>query len=120
MIKSKKGSTKLIISYHNYEKTPGFKEAFEIEKKLIDRGADIAKIVFTAQKEEDNLVPARLLTNMKIPLITFCMGELGRMSRICAFCLESVISFIAPNETWKTADGQLTIDDWNRVREIIM
>lgn len=109
-------SVKLIISHHDFKKTPSFKEAEAILNDILSSGADIAKIVFTAQNIEDNLVPLRLLANHE-NLISFCMGDLGKMSRIYASKFGSLIDYVAPDVSWRTAKGQLTINDWQKINK---
>lgn len=112
--------TKLIISYHDFLGTPIYADAFEIAKKIKSLGADIGKIIFTAQKIEDNLIPLRLLAEMKkeeLPLISFCMGEKGRLSRIVSASFGNVINFVPPDSSWKTAAGQIEFGEWEDLRK---
>lgn len=94
----------------------------------------VFKLVFTAQKIEDNLVPLRMLienmdvredlvqqqsmaenSNLKENLVSFCMGNIGKMSRTYASKFGSLINFVAPDESWKTADGQLILKEWQEL-----
>src|SRR6056297_1032336 len=49
----KKSKSKLIISYHNFEKTPNRSKLKEILKEMYRKGADIAKIACRVINDED-------------------------------------------------------------------
>jgi len=110
------GNAKLIISYHNFDYTPSVKELRRIIKKMQKQGADIGKIVVAALKLEDNLVPLQLLAETDFPLISFCMGDKGRISRIMAPKFGSLISYIPPTKDFITADGQILLPDWEKIQ----
>ncbi|MBU1446004.1 type I 3-dehydroquinate dehydratase [Patescibacteria group bacterium] len=114
----KKHNAKLILSYHDFEATPPLSEAKKILQKGKDLGADICKIIFTANSFQDTLVPFELLKTGS-DIITFCMGEFGKLSRIYAPHLGCRINFVAPNEDFITADGQLTLDEWKAVQSAL-
>ncbi|OFY91405.1 MAG: hypothetical protein A2236_00380, partial [Bacteroidetes bacterium RIFOXYA2_FULL_33_7] len=52
---AQKYNTKIIISYHNFEKTPSQKELQKIIKNCFNQGADIVKIACKSNSEKDNL-----------------------------------------------------------------
>lgn len=110
---------KLIISYHNFDYTPPLKELKRIVQKMQKQGADIGKIVTTALNIEDNLVPLHLLSESQLPLISFCMGEKGRMSRIMAPKFGSLISYVPPTKDFVTADGQIILDEWMQIQRAL-
>ncbi len=115
-----KQNTKLILSFHNFTETLPYNEALDITKKMKSLGADIGKIIMTAQKVEDNLIPLRLLAEsdaIGLPLVSFCMSEKGRLSRIIAASFGNMIDFVPPNAKWKTAQGQIELDEWEELRE---
>lgn len=114
----KKRNAKLILSYHDFEKTLSLVKAQKILKKGRDLGADICKIIFTANSFEDSLIPLELLKE-ETDVITFCMGELGELSRIYAPHLGCPINFVPPTESWITADGQLTLNKWKKVQSAL-
>lgn len=111
---------KIIFSYHNFEKTISFDDTIKLiqnfKKKLIqDLSLDsevlediIYKIIFTAQKFEDNLIPLKLckeLSNSNQNVISFCMGPLGIFSRITCILAGSYLTYSSLEE--KTARGQI-------------
>ncbi|MFC1655963.1 type I 3-dehydroquinate dehydratase [Patescibacteria group bacterium] len=117
---SKKKNTKLILSFHNFTGTHLYSGALEIAKKMKALGADIGKIIMTAEKVEDNLIPLRLLAEsetMGLPLVSFCMSEKGRLSRIISASFGNMINFVPPNAEWKTAEGQIELSEWEDLRK---
>ena len=114
-LKNKK--TKLIISYHNYKKTPSETDLKNILRKMLDRGADIPKIATQIKTENDNIRLLNLLAKemKKTKLIVHGMGEKGKTSRILAALLGSEISYLAISQKNKTAKGQWTLREWNEI-----
>jgi len=105
-------SVKVIASYHNPMRTP---PSIELEKiiniAMHSPYVDVIKIVTMAQKYEDNLTILELLTQYseRHPLIAFCMGRLGRISRIAAPLFGSWLTYTSINRDG-TAPGQIPLD----------
>lgn len=108
-------NSKLIFSYHDFDKTQTFESGLSLTNKMRESGADICKVIFKANKPQDNIVPLRLLDSCKFPMIAFCMGEIGRMSRIYASSFGSIVDFIPPDDNWITAEGQITYKEWKKI-----
>jgi 3-dehydroquinate dehydratase type I len=122
LIENKK-STQIILSFHDFQKTPSQKELQKICDHMIQWGADIAKIVSFANLWEDNLrilslIPYARKRNQKI--VAFCMGEKGKMSRIFAPLMGATWTYASLNKSCASAPGQLTIEEtkdiWKRLR----
>ena len=110
---------KLILSYHNLRHTPSLKELQKIVKKMQKMGADICKVVTKAVTVEDNLIPLRLLAESEAPMIAFCLGEKGRISRIMAPQFGSLISYVPPTADFVTAEGQIVFDEWMKIQKML-
>ena len=99
---------KVIVSCHNFKKTPSFKELSAIDRKARQKGADIVKIAAFARSEED---VARLMVFTYIskirPIVTIAMGKKGALSRLIAPIFGSRITYAAV--TKKAAPGQLSL-----------
>ncbi|HIP97938.1 MAG TPA: type I 3-dehydroquinate dehydratase [Aquifex aeolicus] len=111
----KNGCKKLIVSFHNFEKTPSEGELKEIFAQIVEEGADIAKVACLAQNEED---VARLLcvaSKQPIPTVAIAMGEKGKISRVAGFVFNSVITYCALDKVF--APGQLTIKEMVELRK---
>jgi 3-dehydroquinate dehydratase/shikimate dehydrogenase len=95
----------LIISYHDFEKTPALQPVFNRLRRV---PADAFKIAVTARKPSDNL---RLLDFLRqphdAPLIAMAMSEIGAASRILSPAMGSLFTYAAPMDANGTAPGQL-------------
>ena len=106
--------TRVIISHHDFRKTPSFKTLKDIFHDCMESGASVAKIVTLAKSPEDNFTVLSLIPyarNIRKDIIAFCMGEEGRESRIMAPLLGSHLSFASLNQGLASAPGQLTVDE---------
>jgi 3-dehydroquinate dehydratase/shikimate dehydrogenase len=103
------GKTKLIVSYHNFRETP--KDLTDIYKKLSQSGADIVKIVTHANNITDNVRIYQLLQQSQMTLISFCMGELGIISRILYKRFGSYLTFASIRTGKESAPGQISIHE---------
>ncbi|MEW6358289.1 MAG: shikimate dehydrogenase [Planctomycetota bacterium] len=113
------GASKVIVSYHNFEKTPDDLEA--IHKQLVAAGADIAKLAVMANDIRDTLRIFDLLRGAGAPTIGLCMGEEGVITRILGPRFGSFLSFGALADGKQSAPGQIPIRDMRelyRVNEI--
>jgi 3-dehydroquinate dehydratase type I len=112
------GRTRLILSYHNLERTPSLKD---LRKKIEEgqkAGADIIKIVPRAKQMEDNLQVLSLIpyANKKgMQIIAFCLGDLGKISRIMAPLLGSYLSYASLTKGEESAPGQMTIGEFKQI-----
>lgn len=103
---AKMKNCKVIISYHNFENTPGLRELYQIVDQCFELGADIAKIATMSHSTKDN---ARLLSlyNNDKQVVALGMGEKGKMTRIIAVLLGAEFTFAAMDEGEATAPGQI-------------
>lgn len=111
-------STKLILSWHNFQDTPTREELVGRMAMMQDKGADIGKIVTTAHSHQDVLRVLQLqevAEQLSFPLIAFCMGRPGVVSRVATCDLGGYMTYCAVNEKEATAPGQLSV---NTLREI--
>jgi len=121
-IARRSGQTGLILSFHDFSRTPALEELQRIVRKARDRGADVVKIATLARFLEDNLILIDLLRYGKregIPMAVHGMGEMGRLSRVAAPLFGSLISYVAFPGRRETAPGQLTIGEMKSVSEIL-
>lgn len=99
------GRTLLVISYHNFEGTPGMEAVLH---RMMRIPADAYKLVATARKPSDNY---RLISLMRQhprpPLIVLAMGETGFPSRVLSLVFGSLFTYAAPTAAEGTAAGQV-------------
>ena len=99
--------TRVILSYHNYTRTDSLPRLQEMAEQLRQAGADIVKIVTTAQSEEDAATVLSLYDRFEPGrLLAFAMGPLGRRSRFLALQKGAPFLFVAPTRDGATASGQ--------------
>lgn len=101
--------TKIIVSYHNFRETP--EDLTDIYKRLSRSGADIVKIVTHAYNITDNVRIYQLLQQSQMPVISFCMGELGIISRILYKRFGSYLTFASLQAGKESAPGQINIHE---------
>ncbi len=107
------GSTKRIISYHDFEQTPD--ELADLHAAMAAEDADIVKIATMANSFEDNLRMIRLVQQAKIPTIGICMGDIGMMTRILANRVGSPFTYATYSTDKEMAPGQLNWADMSSI-----
>jgi len=109
---SKRKGVKLIVSYHNFQKTPKYNFLEKVIKQAYDFGADIAKVAVLANKPEDNKTIFQLILNKKPnqEIIALAMGEQGRITRLLAPLLGGYLTFAAVGGKG-SAPGQIDIKE---------
>jgi 3-dehydroquinate dehydratase type I len=115
-----KNESKIIVSTHISDSTPPSDDLKEIFEKSISAGADIVKIITTAEMWEDNLRVLDLIPMGKMQgfeLITFCMGSKGRISRIFSLLLGAYLTFTSLEYGQESASGQIPVDEMNKFLE---
>ncbi len=104
-------ATRLILSSHDFSATPPAGSLRDTLRRMADSGAHIGKIITTARQATD--VPRVLALQeeareLGMPLIAFCMGEVGRISRLATLYLGGFMTYVAVDEEQGTAPGQLS------------
>ena len=107
------GTTKRIVSYHDFDETPEDLES--LHAALASEDADIVKIATMATTFEDNLRMMRLVREAKIPTIGICMGELGLITRIMGPRLGSPFTYATYSKEKEMAPGLL---GWQELRDL--
>lgn len=111
----------VLMSYHDFEKTPTVMEMKERLEKMEIMGADICKIAVMPFSYKD--VIQLLNTTMEMsqrltrPLVTMSMGKIGKITRIVGELVGSSITFASVGQS--SAPGQLTLEDMQTLLEVI-
>ncbi|MEN6332027.1 MAG: shikimate dehydrogenase [Smithella sp.] len=116
------GSTKLIISCHDFKRTPSLAGLKEIFHQCREFKPGIVKIVTIAKKPEDNLRMLSLIPyarKHKQEIIALCMGEAGRISRVMAPYLGNYLTFAALGRDAQSAPGQLTASEMKQINKVL-
>lgn len=115
-------ATSLIVSFHDFKKTPGRDELLSILKQQIAAGAHVAKLAAMPQKEEDvlNLLSATLELRRQfpcIPVITMSMGAVGAVTRLVGGLFGSDLTFAVGSQS--SAPGQIPVAELRKCFEVI-
>ncbi|MFQ6077734.1 MAG: type I 3-dehydroquinate dehydratase [Thermodesulfobacteriota bacterium] len=113
--------TKWIISHHDFSGTPSVRTLRRILDECRSTGADIMKIVTYANTMEDNLRVLGLIPHTRRKgqeIIAFCMGEMGRISRVMGALLGSYFSYASLEKGTESAPGQLTVEEMKGISRI--
>lgn len=121
IIKNRK-NTKVILSYHDFRKTPTIIELQRIFDQAIEFGPDVIKIVIYAKSYVDNLhilslIPYAKKRSQKV--LAFAMGQKGKISRILSPILGAEWTYASLKEGKESAPGQLTIEQMMEVYKIL-
>ena len=104
----------IILSSHDFEKTPSFDEMVERYKDMKERHADIIKLAVMPHNEQDvdSLLRAVSLTHQTYPetkVVGISMGEIGRRTRIEGYKYGSYLTFAIIDKA--SAPGQVSVDE---------
>lgn len=113
---------KVIMSNHDFFKTPSKEEIVTRLCKMQDLGADIVKIALMPEKEEDVLTVLGATLEMKknhakVPVVTMSMGGKGVISRIAGEIFGSAMTFGAVNKV--SAPGQLEAKKLEEILKVL-
>jgi 3-dehydroquinate dehydratase I len=97
---------RVILSFHDHEKTPAADELRAIIDRCFEKDADIAKIACRVREPRDAARLLGLLDDERT-LIVAGMGEKGRIVRIAAPLCGSFLTFASTGAGKETAEGQL-------------
>ncbi len=116
-----KRRTKCLLSSHDFEKTPPLDEMKEVVRRQLKAGADICKMITTAQGFEDNLTVLQLILEFpEIKLISFAMGPLGSVSRVLCPLVGGEFTYASVEEGKESAQGQITVGDLMKIYKMVM
>jgi 3-dehydroquinate dehydratase type I len=122
LVRDKRG-TQVILSFHDFRRTPSLKELQRISWQMIQLGADVIKIVPFAKSWEDNLSILSLIPfarERRQKIVAFCMGEKGKISRIFSPFFGAAWTYASIDRTRVSAPGQLTVRElkntWEKMR----
>jgi 3-dehydroquinate dehydratase type I len=115
---ARRDKTKVILSWHDFSGTPDTSHLEAVLAEMLATDADILKLVTMAQQPEDNLRLLSLIPKAQAhgkDIIAFCMGPLGKWSRLAAPLMGSFLTFAPFSNAGASAPGQLTVNDLKKV-----
>ncbi len=109
----KSTKTKLLVSWHDFKKTPKSSELKNKIKKM-SKFSNNVKIVSTAKSVDDATRMLELYNKTgKNNLISFAMGDAGKISRILCLYLGSPYTYVSLGKA--VAPGQFSVDEVNKI-----
>jgi 3-dehydroquinate dehydratase type I len=115
---ARRGKTRLILSWHDFSGTPEDAKLEEIFNAMLIEDADILKLVTQAATPADNLRLLALIPRARAvgkEIIAFCMGPLGKWSRVATVFLGGFLTFAPFNPKQASAPGQITVAEFKRL-----
>lgn len=114
--------TPLMLSYHDFEKTPDETFIRDTLFQSRDAGADIAKMAVMPNDYDDvlTLMSATYQArahSLDIPIVTMAMGKVGGISRIAGGLFGSDITFAMGHDA--SAPGQIPIDQLRQAMDVV-
>lgn len=102
---------KPIVSFHKFDGSLSAYELNSVLEREISSGAEVCKIVTTAKQIRDNLTTLNFTStaSSKTKLVCFCMGELGKVSRLLSPLFGGFFTFASLERGSETASGQMSI-----------
>jgi len=115
-----KRRVKCILSFHDTEKTPPLEEMKEIVERQLKAGADVCKIVTTANEFKDNMTVLQLISEYRdIKIVSFAMGQAGQLSRIFCPLVGGDFTYGSIEDGRESAPGQITVKEMIKIYEMI-
>ncbi|QGJ69770.1 Shikimate dehydrogenase [Planctomycetales bacterium 10988] len=109
---TRSGSTKRIVSHHDFEKTP--ENLLEMHEQMAELDPDIIKLATLAISPHDNLRMLQLVKTSEVPTVGLCMGEIGVPSRILGKKFGSPLTYAAASTEEPLGPGQIS---WEQMRD---
>jgi 3-dehydroquinate dehydratase-1 len=112
----KSTKTKLLVSWHNFKKTP---RSSELKNKVsqMSKFSSNVKIVCTAKSTDDAIRMLELYSKKgKNNLISFAMGDFGKISRILCLYLGSPYTYVSLGKA--IAPGQFSVDEVKKILDL--
>jgi len=115
-----KKRTKCMLSYHDLDKTPSLRDMKGIVRRQLEAGADVCKVVTTAQRFEDNLTILQLISEFpKARIVSFAMGPLGFASRVLCPLVGGDFTYASIEPGKESASGQITVSELRKLYEMV-
>jgi 3-dehydroquinate dehydratase type I len=115
-----KNGTRMILSSHDFQRTRSGGELRKLLDRMMRQGADVAKIATFARSWDDNLKVLALIPYARKrgqAIVTFCMGEKGKMSRIFSPLMGAAWTYASLSRKQASAPGQLTVKEMREIWE---
>jgi len=115
-----KHEARVIVSWHNFDRTPPAEELHDVVMRQLESGAALGKVVTMAHTPGDVLRVLDLqwlAAELDFPLVAFCMGGVGMISRLATMGLGGYMTYAAPDTGPAAAPGQLPVSELRRLAD---
>lgn len=119
---AKDRETAVIVSSHDFLKTPPLQNMRTIIEEMFLAGADIAKLAVMPLSVEDTLNLLRVTLDFKDAgksVCTIAMGSQGKHTRVVAPFYGSVLTYASIESNASAAPGQLPVDEVKKIMEML-
>ncbi|MEL7663400.1 MAG: type I 3-dehydroquinate dehydratase [Methanosarcina mazei] len=119
---AKDRGTAVIVSSHDFLKTPPLQNMRTIIEEMFLAGADIAKLAVMPLSVEDTLNLLRVTLDFKDAgksVCTIAMGSQGKHTRVVAPFYGSVLTYASIESDESAAPGQLPVNEIKRIMEML-
>lgn len=113
---------KVLISYHNYEKTPSSGTLRKLLHALKSEGVKWAKVATFARDLAETLRVLSLIVEGKelgLEVIAFGMGDGAKLSRVLNLIVGSPFTYVFSGQGSPVAPGQLAVEEAKRLYEVL-
>ena len=115
-----KKRAKCLLSFHELRGTPPLNSLREMVQGQLEAGADICKVVTTAQRLEDNLSILQLISEFpKTRIVALAMGPLGFASRVLGPLVGGDFTYASIEPGQESASGQITVRELRKLYEMV-
>ena len=113
---------RVIVSSHDFRKTPSRETILGRLRKMQELGADIPKIAVMPQIKNDVLALLAATVEMseqyaRVPIITMSMAGTGVVSRLAGECFGSAVTYGSAGK--QSAPGQVAVEELSRILNLI-
>ena len=115
---AKEKNLTVILSYHNFDKTPDLSALEIVINNSFDAGADISKIATLCDQKNDALRLLSLPVKFQ-NIATVGMGKYGPLTRVAAPALGSLLAYAFTDNSSALIPGQLTVEQLKLVWKLI-
>ena len=113
---------RVILSYHDFAQTPPDRELESLFDQMAALNTGVIKVVTLAKGMEDNISLLNLIKmgrNRGIEVVSFCLGSLGRISRLACLLMGGAFTYAALESGAEAAPGQLTLAKMRELLELL-
>lgn len=111
---------KCLLSSHDLEKTPSLDRMREMVQRQLTAGADICKMITTAQSFDDNFTVLQLIAEVpETKIVSFAMGPLGFASRVLCPLVGGDFTYASIEKGKESASGQIMVRELRKLYEMM-